>query len=147
MNLRAKLTLGYVLLAVAMVFIISMVSLGNTIQQQFEANLERAQILEMVATNYVKQTLNSQLTVPLREALRDPGLADHLLMLLTNARAILEIAVVDPNTNQILADSDPSRIGAISGPYPDFHRVIEDTGWAPKLKLLFAHDPNFFQIE
>jgi signal transduction histidine kinase len=147
MNLRAKLTLGYVLLAVAMVFAISMAGLGNTIQQQFEANLERAQVLDMVAANYVKQTLNSRLTVPMREALRDPGLADNLLMLLTNARAILEIAVVDPDTNQILADSDPNRIGATSGPYPDFQRVVMVSGWIPKLKLLFAHDPNFFQVE
>ncbi len=147
MNLRAKLTLGYVLLAVAMVSVISLAGLANTVQQQFEANLERAQVLEMVATNYVKQTLNSQLSVPMREALRDPKLADNLLMLLTNARAILEIAVVDPDTNQILADSDPSRIGATAGPYPDFQRVVMESGPAKKLQLLFAHDPNFFQIE
>ncbi len=147
MNLRAKLTLGYILLTVAMVVAISMASVSNTIQQQFEANLERAQVLDMVASSFVKQTLNSRLTVPMREALRDQGLADNLLMLLTNARAILEIAVVDPDTNQILADSDPSRIGATSGPYPSFRRIVEDTGWLPKLRLLFAHDPNFFQIE
>src|SRR5215469_6892902 len=108
MNLRAKLTLGYVLLAVAMVFAISLAGLASTIQQQFEANLERASVLNMVATNYVKQTWNSRLTVPMQEALRDPALADNLLMLLTNARAILEISVVEPDTNRILADSDPS---------------------------------------
>jgi signal transduction histidine kinase len=147
MNLRVKLTLGYVLLAVAMVFAISVVGLGNTIQQQFEANLDRAEVLDLVATNYVKQTLNSQLTVPLREALRDTTLASNLLELLTNARAILEIAVVDPYTNDILADSDPGRIGQKSGPYPDFRKVVMDAGWVAKVKLLFAHDPNFFRID
>ena len=147
MNLRVKLTLGYVLLTVAMVFAISVASLGNTIQQQFEANLERAEVLELVATNYVKQTLNSQLTVPLREALRDSTLASNLLELLTNARAILEIAVVDPDTNEILADSDPGRIGQKSGPYPDFRGVVMDSGWVQKVKLLLAHDTTFFQID
>ncbi len=147
MNLRVKLTLGYVLLAVAMVFAISLVGLGNTIQQQFEANLERAEVLNLVATTYVKQTLNSQLTVPLREALRDKMLAANLLDLLTNARAILEIAVVDPETNEILADSDPLRIGQKSGPYPDFRREVMASGWMPKVRLLFARDQNFFQID
>jgi hypothetical protein len=70
MNLQAKLTLGYVLLATAMVAIISAVNLGTEMQQQFDATLERAEILKTVAADQVKSALNRQLKVPLREALR-----------------------------------------------------------------------------
>ena len=108
MNLQAKLTLGYVLLAVAIVSIISGLDLSTNMQQQFDATLERAEILNPVATKFVKRTLNSRLTVPLREALRDNVLAADLLDLVTKTGAILEIAVVDPK-NEVFADSDISR--------------------------------------
>src|SRR3954454_3913811 len=106
MNLPAKPTLGYVLLAVAIVSIISGLDLTTNMKQQFDATLERAEILNPVATKFVKRTLNSRLSVPLREALRDNVLAADLLDLLTKAGAILEIAVVDPNPkrNEVLAD-------------------------------------------
>ena len=55
MNLQAKLTLGYVLLAVLIVSIISGVDLATNMQQQFDATLERAEILNPVATKFVKR--------------------------------------------------------------------------------------------
>ena len=128
MNLQAKLTLGYVLLAVVIVSIISGLDLATNMQQQFDATLERAEMLNPVATKFVKRTLNSRLTVPLREALRDQTLAADLLDLVTNARAILEIAVVDPKTNEVLADSDPVAHRANRRPVSRLSRPGEAAG-------------------
>src|SRR5438874_773178 len=77
MNLQAKLTLGYVLLAVAIVSIISGLDLSTNMQQQFEATLERAEIINPVATKFVKRTLNSRLTVPLVRVIVWPALIRH----------------------------------------------------------------------
>jgi signal transduction histidine kinase len=148
MNLQAKLTLGYVLLAVAIVTIISYLDLTTNMKQQFEATLERAEIINPVATKFVKRTLNSRLTVPLREALRDKVLAADLLDLVTKAGAILEIAVVDPK-NEVLADSDFSRIGQTAGPYPDFRELVKRPGVMEKFSLLWPRTKNdqYYQIE
>jgi signal transduction histidine kinase len=147
MNLQAKLTLGYVLLVVAIVSIISGLDLATNLKQQFDATLDLAEVLNPVATKYVKRTLNSQITRPLREALRDQTLADDLLELLTNSGAVLEIAVLEPKTNEILADSDHSRIGQFAGPYRDFRDLVQRAGLFEKAKLLFRQDENLYQIE
>ena len=89
-------------------------------QQQFEANLERAEVLNLVATTLREADAEQPAHGTAAGGPARPELAANLLDLLTNARAILEIAVVDPDTNEILADSDPARIGEKSGPYPDF---------------------------
>lgn len=146
MNLQAKLTLGYVLLAVAIVGVISGIDLATNLQQQFEFTLERAEVLDPVATKFVKQTLNSQLELPMRTALRDKTLAADLLDLLTKSPNILEIAVVDPN-NEVLADSDPARLGQKSGPYPDFRDFVGKAGLFEKLKVLRSHASQYFQLE
>jgi signal transduction histidine kinase len=147
MNLQAKLTLGYVLLVVAIVSIISGLDLATNLKQQFDATLDLAEVLNPVATKYVKRTLNSQITRPLREALRDQTLADDLLELLTNSGAVLEIAVVDPKTNEILADSDHARIGQISGPHHDFRALVKRAGVFEQAKLLFRANEDLYQIE
>jgi signal transduction histidine kinase len=147
MNLQAKLTLGYVLLVVAIVSIISGLDLATNLKQQFDATLALAEVLNPVATKYVKRTLNSQITRPLREALRDQTLADDLLELLTNSGAVLEIAVVDPKTNEILADSDHARIGQVAGPYNDFRELVKRAGVFEQAKLLFREDEDLYQIE
>jgi signal transduction histidine kinase len=147
MNLQAKLTLGYVLLVVLIVSIISGLDLATNMKQQFEAALERAEVLNPAATKYVKRTLNSKITVPLREALRDETLAADLLELLTNSGAVLEIAVVDPKTNEVLADSDMGRIGHTAGPYPDFRELVKRPGIWEKARLLFPDNEQLYQIE
>jgi signal transduction histidine kinase len=147
MNLQAKLTLGYVLLAVFMVGIISAVDLGNNVQQLFESTLERADVLNPVATQWVQQTLNSQLTTPLRVALRDPNLATTLIQLVADAHAILEIAVVDPASNDILADSAPGRIGEQAAQHADFRQLVTQTGWLRKVELLLSRDPAYYQLQ
>lgn len=147
MNLQAKLTLGYVLLAVAIVGVISGIDLATNMQQQFEATLERAEVLNPVAAKFVRQTLNSQLSVPLRTALRDPNLATDLLDLLTKSPTILEIAVVDAKTDDILADSDPARIGQKSGTYSDFRDFVAHAGLIDKITVLRPHAPHYYQLE
>jgi signal transduction histidine kinase len=147
MNLQAKLTLGYVLLAVAIVSIISGIDLATNMQLQFEATLERAEVLNPVATKFVRQTLNSNLTVPLRTALRDKTLATDLLDLLTKSPNILEIAVVDAKTDEALADSDPARLGQKSGPYPDFRDFVAHASLWEKINMLRSHAPQYFQLE
>jgi len=147
MNLQAKLTLAFILLVVVIVATISVIDLGNILQLQFEGTLERADVINPVATRFVMDTRNSQLDVPLREALRATSLSQDLLDLLTNAKAILEIAVVDPKTEEILADSDPKLIGQTSGPYPDFRDLVNRASWWTKLKVLLSRAPDYYKIE
>src|SRR5690349_3058274 len=147
MNLQAKLTLAFILLVVVIVATISLIDLGNIMQLQFESTLERADVINPVATRFVMDTRNSQLDVPLREALRSKTLSNDLLDLLTNSKAILEIAVVDPKTEEILADSDPRFLGQISGPYPDFRDFVRHAGWLTKLRVLLSHSFDYYKIE
>jgi signal transduction histidine kinase len=147
MNLQAKLTLAFILLVVVIVSTISVIDLGNTMQLQFEGTLERADVINPIATRFVMDTRNSQLDVSLREALRAKSLSNDLLDLLTNAKAILEIAVVDPKTEEILADSDPRFLGQTSGPYPDFRDLVQHAGLLTKLRVLLSHSPDYYKIE
>ena len=135
MTLQAKLTLGSVLVATLLVGIIAVVDLGNEMQRQFDTTLERADLLRNVATKMVVQSLNRQRTVPLREALREADLVNGLVDIMTASHAVLEIAVVSPQ-NEILADSDPNRLGLASPPYPEFRPATVGTGWFAKVRIL-----------
>ena len=105
MPLRAKLTLGFVLLAVVMVGIISAVDLGYDMQLQLDATLERADSILAVATQQVILALNRQRPVPLREVLRDPALVGLFKNVMLASHAILEVAVVDAKGyDEILLD-------------------------------------------
>ncbi len=148
MNLQAKLTLWNVLLAVVIVVAISGVNLANNMQQQFDATLARADTLKQVASKLVASSVNEQLrTKSLREALRDPKLGNDLLDLLTRAKAIVEIAVTDPKTNEVWADSSVSNLGIVAGPYPNFTTLVNQEGWYQKWKVLRGSDQKFYQLE
>ena len=60
MTLQARLTLYYVLLAVLMAGVISGVNLGNEMQSQFDATLERAKMLQGLAVEQLIQALDRQ---------------------------------------------------------------------------------------
>ena len=146
MNLQAKLTLLYVLLAVILVSSISVVDLINNMQQQFEATLAQAKTFEVAAGKFVTKTLNSQRTTPLPKALADPALANDLSDLL-RTNAILEIAVTDPTTHDILADSNPDQLGHKAEPYPDFEKLVKEGPWYEKWRVLGGSDIRFYQLE
>ena len=71
MTLRTKLTLWSVLLATLIAGAISAVDLANVLRLQFDATLKRAQLMNNIASELVRGTLDRQPSVPLRDALRD----------------------------------------------------------------------------
>ncbi len=66
--------------------------------------------------------------------------------MMTESNELFEIAVVDPQ-NQILADSDPDRVGVVSPPYREFDELVNGTTWMQKLKLLGGRENTFYQME
>jgi len=144
MNLQARLTLYYVLLAVVMVGVISAVDLAHDVELQFDLTLERAESLRALTTDMVELTLNRQRTKPLEEAVRDPDLAVMLGDTMLASQAILEIAVVNPQ-GVILADSVPDHEGDRLPPYADFRPVVSGTSWYQKLWRL--GDTHYYQLE
>ena len=145
LSLRARLTLWSVVLMAFVVSFIGVLDVANEMQQQFDFTMERAELLRRVATYMVVQTLDRQRTVPLREALRDPELSSALVDIVTASRALLEIAVCDRN-NEILADSDPGRLGKSFPGYAPFEPVVMDTSMWEKSKILFG-DKRYYQLE
>ena len=145
MTLQAKLTLGSVLLATLIVSLISAVYLGNVMELEFASTLDRAELLKSQATFAVTEALNRQRNKTVPDALREPALTDRLRKLVT--KAILEIAVVEPGTNAILADTLPTRIGAIVTQNPDFGKLVKDTGWLGKVQVLAQNEIQYYQLE
>ena len=147
MTLQSKLTLGSVGMVSLMVAVVSAVDLVNTMQRQFESTLERADSLKGLATSMVLQSLNRQLTHPVREALREPELHSLLVEALTAGDAILEVAVVDPQ-NEILLDTDIGFLGKPQPPYKPFRPVVQNSSWYEKLRLLLRRDArDYYQLE
>ena len=139
MNLQAKLTLWYVLLVVVLVGSISGVDLASNMQQRFDATLAQADTLKVVASKFVTKTLNSQPSVKLSVALQNPELANDLTGLL-RSNAILEFAVFNPQTKEILADSSPDHVGDQAVGYPDFQKLVVESPWYEKWKVLKGGD-------
>ncbi len=148
MNLQAKLTLGAVLLETLIVGAISAVDLGNAVQIEFESARKRADLVRLVASDYVAQALNSRAFPKLsdREKLRDPDLSQRLERLMTESVELIEISVVDPH-NEIWADSDPSRLGLVETSYPDFAALVAKQTWWQKVNLLASKKNSFYQME
>src|SRR3954447_5906476 len=142
MNLQAKLTLWYVMLAMVIVGSISGVDLANNMQVQFESTLDRADLIKATAGKFVSKTLNSQRTKPLKEVLRDPELTNDLQDLL-GKNAILEIAVLDPKTDMALADSIPDKVGEKIGPFPDFRDLVNNQPFYDKWKVLRGSEQKY----
>jgi len=147
MTLQAKLTLGSVVLASLMVGVVSAVDLANEMQRQFESTLERADTLKNVASHMISQSINRQRTKSLREALRDPDLQSLMLDIITASHAILEVAAVDPETSEILLDSDPRQIGAKSRQYDDFGPLVHSSSWRSQLQVLLRSGKQYYQLE
>ncbi len=145
MNLQARLTLYFVLLAVMLVSVISAVELAQDMQLQFDSTLDRAESLRTFATDVVVATVARQPDKSLREALRDPDLTKLLQDTMLASSAILEIAVVDPE-NEVLADSVPDHpLGERLPRYEDFRPIVTRDSFYQKLRLLY--DKRYFQLE
>ena len=146
MTLKAKLTVGSVVLASLMVGLVSVVNIENEVQRQFDTTLERADNLKTVASTMVRQSLDRQRTTPLADALKDPDLARLLIDIIVASHAIIEVAVVDQK-NVILADSDPNRVSVMSPPYPPFGPIVTTTTWYGKLRTLLRRDTQYYQLQ
>jgi signal transduction histidine kinase len=146
MNLQARLTLYFVLLAVLLVSVISAVDLAHDMQLQFDSTLDRAENLRNFATDMVVATVARQPDKSLREALRDPDLTKLLQDTMLASSAIQEIAVVAPD-NEVLADSLPDHpLGERLPRYSDFTPIVTGTNWYRKLTILYDKTRNY-QLE
>jgi signal transduction histidine kinase len=147
MTLQAKLTLGSVLLATLIVTLISAVDLGNLMQFQFESTLERAKLIQSVATEAVKDTFNRSRPLPTRTALSDPALKERLLRLVTEGKSILEIAVVSTERDEVLTSTVAEHIGQPAPPTPNFEPLVTKGSWFQKLKVLLKKNPQYYKLE
>ena len=148
MTLKAKLTLGSVLLATSIVGLISAVDLGNIMQIEFDSTLDRADLVKSQATEAVKEAVNRQRNIPMHEALRDSALTEKLRRLVTASKAVLEIALVEPDTNRILGDTLDHRLDNIAVPQnPDFRQLVKGTGWLAKVRVLMRRDVQYYQLQ
>src|ERR1700689_3599723 len=95
MTIQTRLTLSSVLVMTAIIAIISALDLANQVGSQFAATLERAELLERVASNMVQDTLNRDLVHPWRQSLLEPTLQKDLTAIMSTTNPVLEIAVCD----------------------------------------------------
>jgi hypothetical protein len=123
----------------------SVVNLVNDVTRQFESSLKQIQTEEMFVRILVVDSLNENRHVPLRVALHSHGLQNRLSDMLSRS-STLEVAVVDPQTNEILVDSSPDRIGAISPRYADFKEFVFSTSWYNRWQVLRSGQ-QFYQVE
>jgi serine/threonine protein kinase len=115
----------------------------DEVQRQFESCLVYADTAAKVTTHMLVQSLNHKGAVPIREALRDPGLQD--LLDVTLSRTILEVAVIDSH-DEILLDSDPGRRGVASPPYQNFRYLVVASSFYEKLRVVLL-GTRYYQLE
>ena len=142
MSTQTRLTLSSVLVMTAIVAIISVLDLGYTMDAQFAATLEHAELLKSVASRIVVETLNRDRQHNFLEALRDPNLESSLRDIMSSAHALLEIAVCD-SQDKVLLDSYPQSEGKVSH-YQDFAPVVK-ANWLEKTKIL--NQQTSYQLE
>ncbi|HWC97177.1 MAG TPA: ATP-binding protein [Candidatus Sulfopaludibacter sp.] len=145
MTLQARLTLYYVLLAVLMVTTISVINLGNEIQAKFDDTLKRAQASQRLAVEEVKQTLNSERKLTIREALRKQSLVDSFKNIMRDSD-IEELAVVDPANNEILLDSIPGLLGQTLKNVDNFEPLVQQANWYQKFRALRGAT-HYYQLQ
>jgi hypothetical protein len=146
MTLQAKLTLGTVLLVTIVVALISAVDLGDIMQNEFEHTLHRAGVVQLVATDDVKQALNRPQALPFPGALQTPELFDRLRSVMAASPEIFEVAVVNQD-GKILADSFADRQGETCPSYPDLAPLVNQAGWFDQLRVLLGRDASNLQVE
>jgi signal transduction histidine kinase len=147
MTLQAKLTLGTVLMATVIVAIISGVYLGNMMDLQFESVQREALGVGDIALRYVEDAVNhSSPGVPPNEALASDRLTEQFKTEVAYHKEIVEVAVVDGITGEILADNFPDRRGQPSQSYEPLGPLV-DYGWLRKLAVLRSHNIEHYDVE
>ena len=106
-------------------------------QNEFEHTLQRANVVQAVAIDNVKQALNHPQAPPFPGALQTPELFDHLRSVMAASPVIVEVAVVNPD-GEILADSLPDSQGKSCPRYPDLAHLVNRQGWFDKLRVLLG---------
>lgn len=146
MSLQARLTLWSMLMMALIVGLISALDLSRDLQRQFDATLERAELIKRFTTTMVLQSLHRAPTLPYRDAIaNDRQLHEELTNIFTFTQALIEIAVCDRN-DRILADSDPNRVGQQFQRYDDFAPLVNTTSSFEKLRLLFQ-ERKYYKLE
>jgi len=135
MNLRARLTLYYVLLAVAMVGLLSFVDLANDMDLPVQPDAGARRKPAHVRRRHGGAVAQPAAHPDDRGRLRDPELETLLRDTMLASHAILEIAVVAPD-NRILADTSPEQTGK---PLPhlrgNFRPLVTRTDWYDKWRV------------
>jgi signal transduction histidine kinase len=144
MSTQTRLTLSSVLVMTAIVAIISILDLGYQMDAQYAATLEHAELLKLMASDAVVDTLNADRQHAWLDALRASHLQRSLIDIMSASHALLEIAVCD-NSGTILIDSDPKAQGKKFPHYADFRPIVANTNWLDKVKIL--NQATSYQLE
>ena len=127
--------------------VISALDLSRDLQRQFDATLERAELIKRFTTTMVLESLERQRTLPYTEAIaKDTQLQAELTEIFTFTPALIEIAVSDLN-GRILAASDPTRIGQQFQKYEAFEPLVNDASALEKLRILLWQERKYYQLE
>lgn len=136
MSLQARLTLWSVVVMAIIVGVVSGLDLTHEINNQFLSTLERAEHTKRLSVDTVRRSLNANRSLTVGEVLtKDSLLSDHLLDIMTSSQTLVEIAVCDAN-NEILIDTDPSRLGSKYVPYSNFRELVRNAGWFHQMMAL-----------
>jgi signal transduction histidine kinase len=146
MTLQNKVTLGSVLLATVIVTVVSGVDLGDFMELELQATLERAEAIKDMANVEVIDALNRRREVSLREALRDPELQQKLVKLLGSLNGVLSIDMVSPENQEVLASTLDNRIGTTAH-HRDFSALVRQSNWFEKLNVLLSKDQRYYMLQ
>jgi signal transduction histidine kinase len=125
---------------------LSTLDLQRDLERQFEATLDRAELIQRFTVSMVQQTVNRDRSLPIRDVIsNNPQLDTELDQIFSFGSSLYEIAVCDRN-NVILADSDRNRVGQIYQRVEDFRPVVDRTTAIDKLRILFQ-ERKYYQLE
>jgi signal transduction histidine kinase len=148
MKLRAKLTLGSIVMATVLITLVSAVGMANLVQLQLKHTLERAEVINSLATDATIDTLNRQAKQKLSEAVQDPALHLQFVKLLTSYTPIFEISLVSAETNETLASTlGPDHIGRVIYPGYDNFAPLVNGPWLPQIKALMRKEPQSYKLD
>src|SRR5215471_1584258 len=148
MKLRAKLTLGSIVMATVLITLVSAVGMANLVQLQLKHTLERAEVINSLATDATIDTLNRQAKQKLSEAVQDPALHLQFVKLLTSYTPIFEISLVSAETNETLASTlGPDHIGRVIYPNYDNFAPLVNGPWLPQIKALMRKEPQSYKLD